>query len=70
MTVLEELDMSLTLSKDEEAERLEAAQKRLLELRLDMAGLSYSEEEQLKRFKAREKDTSSRRTRSATRASR
>ena len=40
MTVLDELDMSLTLSKDEEAERLEAAQKRLLELRLDMAGLS------------------------------
>ena len=37
MTVLDALDMSLKLSKEEEAERLEAAQKRLLELRLDMA---------------------------------
>ncbi len=40
MTVLDTLDMSLKLSKDEEAERLERAQKRLLELRLDMGGLT------------------------------
>ena len=40
MTVLDTLDMSLKLSKEEEAERLEAAQKRLLELRLDMGGLT------------------------------
>ena len=40
MTVLDTLDMSLKLSKAEEAERLEAAQKRLLELRLDMGGLT------------------------------
>jgi len=40
MTVLDTLDMSLKLSKDEESERLEAAQKRLLALRLDMGGLT------------------------------
>jgi polyphosphate kinase 2 (PPK2 family) len=40
MTALDALDMSLKLSKEEEAERLEAAQKRLLELRLDMGGLT------------------------------
>ena len=40
MTVLDTLDMSLKLSKEEESERLEAAQTRLLELRLDMAGLT------------------------------
>src|SRR5687767_10840105 len=39
MPVLDGLDMSQRLSKAEEAERLEAAQKRLLALRLDMAGL-------------------------------
>ena len=40
---LDALDLSLKLSKDEEAERLEAAQRRLLELRLDMAGLTSEE---------------------------
>ena len=40
MGALDALDMSLKLSKEEEAERLEAAQRRLLELRLDMAGLT------------------------------
>jgi AMP-polyphosphate phosphotransferase len=40
MPALEALDMSLKLSKAEQAERLEAAQKRLLELRLWMAGLT------------------------------
>ena len=40
MGALDALDMSLKLSKAEEAERLEAAQSRLLELRLDMAGLT------------------------------
>jgi polyphosphate kinase 2 (PPK2 family) len=40
MAVLDSLDLSLSLSKKEEAERLAAAQKRLLELRLDMAGLT------------------------------
>ena len=40
---LDDLDLSLKLSKDEEAERLEAAQRRLLELRLDMAGLTSKE---------------------------
>jgi polyphosphate kinase 2 (PPK2 family) len=35
---LDELDLSKRLSKDEEAERLEAAQKRLLELRLRLGG--------------------------------
>ena len=37
---LDEVDLSLKLSKAEEAERLEAAQTRLLALRLDMAGLT------------------------------
>jgi AMP-polyphosphate phosphotransferase len=37
--VLDELDLSLKLSREEEAERLEAAQKRLLELRLVLGGL-------------------------------
>jgi hypothetical protein len=40
MAVLGTLDMSLKLSKAEEAERLEAAQERLLELRLWMGGLT------------------------------
>jgi polyphosphate kinase 2 (PPK2 family) len=35
---LDELDLSKRLSKDEEAERLERAQKRLLELRLRLGG--------------------------------
>jgi polyphosphate kinase 2 (PPK2 family) len=37
--VLDELDLSLRLGRAEEAERLEAAQKRLLELRLVLGGL-------------------------------
>jgi AMP-polyphosphate phosphotransferase len=37
--VLDDLDLSLKLSREEEAERLEAAQKRLLELRLTLGGL-------------------------------
>ena len=36
---LAELDLSLSLSREEEAERLEAAQKRLLQLRLVLGGL-------------------------------
>ena len=40
MSALDALDMSLKLSKEEEAERLEAAQTRLLALRLDMGGLT------------------------------
>ena len=36
---LDELDLSLKLDKKQEAERLEAAQKRLLELRLVLGGL-------------------------------
>jgi polyphosphate kinase 2 (PPK2 family) len=40
---LDSVDLSLRLSKEEEAERLKAAQKRLLELRLDMAGLTSPE---------------------------
>jgi polyphosphate kinase 2 (PPK2 family) len=36
---LDELDLSLRLSREEEAERLEAAQRRLLELRLVLGGL-------------------------------
>lgn len=36
---LDELDLSLKLSRKEEAERLEAAQKRLLALRLQLGGL-------------------------------
>lgn len=39
MGVLDELDLSLRLSREEEAERLEAAQRRLLELRLVLGGL-------------------------------
>ena len=35
---LDKLDLSLKLSREEEAERLEAAQVRLLELRLDLGG--------------------------------
>src|SRR4051794_41873812 len=35
---LDELDLSLKLSTDEEAERLAAAQKRLLALRLSLGG--------------------------------
>ena len=38
MGALDELDLSLKLSREEEAERLEAAQTRLLELRLGSAG--------------------------------
>ena len=37
---LDAVDLSLKLSKEEEAERLETAQRRLLELRLHMAGLT------------------------------
>jgi polyphosphate kinase 2 (PPK2 family) len=37
---LNALDMSLRLSREEEAARMEAAQRRLLELRLEMAGLT------------------------------
>jgi AMP-polyphosphate phosphotransferase len=36
---LDELDLSLKLSRDEEAKRLEAAQRRLLKLRLTLGGL-------------------------------
>jgi AMP-polyphosphate phosphotransferase len=39
MTALDELDLSLKLSKDEEAEQLAAAQERLLTLRLQLGGL-------------------------------
>ena len=39
---LDDLDLSLKLSQEEEAERLEAAQKRLLALRLRSAGWSAS----------------------------
>ena len=39
MGALDELDLSLKLSREEEAERLEAAQRRLLELRLVLGGL-------------------------------
>jgi AMP-polyphosphate phosphotransferase len=40
MTVLDELDLSLKLSKEEEKERLAAAQERLLRLRLRLGGLT------------------------------
>jgi polyphosphate kinase 2 (PPK2 family) len=40
MTVLDKLDLSLKLSKEEGAERLEAAQERLLALRLRLGGLT------------------------------
>jgi polyphosphate kinase 2 (PPK2 family) len=40
MTALDKLDLSLKLSKDEEAERLEAAQERMLALRLQLGGLT------------------------------
>ena len=39
MGALDELDLSLRLSREEEAERLDAAQRRLLELRLVLGGL-------------------------------
>ena len=39
MGALDELDLSLRLSKDEEAARLESAQRRLLALRLVLGGL-------------------------------
>ena len=39
MSRLDEIDLSLKLSKEEEAERLEAAQQRLLALRLVLGGL-------------------------------
>ncbi len=39
MSRLDTLDLSLALSREEEAERLEAAQHRLLELRLRLAGV-------------------------------
>src|SRR4051794_34465625 len=38
MSRLDELDLSLKLSKDEEADRLAVAQERLLQLRLDLGG--------------------------------
>jgi polyphosphate kinase 2 (PPK2 family) len=40
MTALDKLDLSLKLSKEEEAEQLEAAQERLLALRLKLGGLT------------------------------
>jgi AMP-polyphosphate phosphotransferase len=40
MTALDKLDLSLKLSKEEEAEQLEAAQARLLALRLKLGGLT------------------------------
>jgi polyphosphate kinase 2 (PPK2 family) len=40
MTVLDQLDLSLKLSKEEAAERLAAAQARLLALRLQLGGLT------------------------------
>ena len=40
MTVLDTLDLSLKLSKSEEAERLAAAQERLVTLRLQLGGLT------------------------------
>jgi polyphosphate kinase 2 (PPK2 family) len=40
---LDELDLSLKLSREEEAERLDAAQKRLLQLRLVLGGLIEDE---------------------------
>jgi polyphosphate kinase 2 (PPK2 family) len=40
MTALDKLDLSLKLSKAEEAERLTAAQERLLTLRLQLGGLT------------------------------
>ena len=40
MTALDKLDLSLKLSKEEEAERLTAAQERLLALRLQLGGLT------------------------------
>jgi AMP-polyphosphate phosphotransferase len=40
MARLEEADLSLTLSREEEARRLEAAQTRLLKLRLALGGLA------------------------------
>ena len=43
MTVLDDLDLSLRLSKEEEAERLAAAQERLLRLRLRLGGLTAPE---------------------------
>ena len=39
MTLLDDIDLSLKLSKADEAERLEAGQERLLELRLQLGGL-------------------------------
>lgn len=39
MAALEDIDLSLRLSREEEAERLERAQRRLLALRLQCAGL-------------------------------
>jgi polyphosphate kinase 2 (PPK2 family) len=40
MTALDKLDLSLKLSREEEAEQLEAAQERLLALRLELGGLT------------------------------
>ncbi len=40
MAALDDLDLSLKFSREEEAQRLEAAQTRLLELRLVLGGLS------------------------------
>jgi polyphosphate kinase 2 (PPK2 family) len=40
MTALDKLDLSLKLSREEEAEQLEAAQERLLALRLQLGGLT------------------------------
>jgi polyphosphate kinase 2 (PPK2 family) len=43
MTVLDDLDLSLKLSKEEEAERLQAAQERLLTLRLRLGAQTVPE---------------------------
>ena len=68
---LDQLDLSLKLSRAEESERLAAAQKRLARLRLELGGkrslglegtilvkffLHISDEEQLRRFRRRAAD--------------
>jgi len=66
---LDDLDLSLDLPKKEAEKRLKAAQERMQAVRLELAGLDgdegtvlvkmwlhISDEEQLKRFEAREKD--------------
>src|SRR5919204_608634 len=60
---LDKVDLTLTLSREEEARRLAAAQTRLLMLRLALDGmilvkfwLHISHAEQLRRFRRRERD--------------